>query len=241
MKNTNHTWQPLPSNLAKVQTDVYFEIIAKQLYFCDDVRCHTRCQSDMDIVHYTCLSSSQSVITNLIGKKFHNKQIWSQNLENGCYSCEKIRDFSHTSQTEFRTEEKVMKKLWWKLFGCTSQIHPVSFFYKVERHLPLQLINAKRHVFCFRFNHNVMCWLCVIGGDIDYHSGPYHVMFPAGMIRVRFIVLINDDSLLEENETFTLTIKSSLPRRVLAKSDQAQAKVTIVDTECEYYMMLLMY
>ena len=49
-------------------------------------------------------------------------------------------------------------------------------------------------------------------GGIDYESGPYDVIFPAGVTSMSFNILIYDDDLLEDNENFTLTIKAeSLP------------------------------
>ena len=49
-------------------------------------------------------------------------------------------------------------------------------------------------------NHNNL-----IGGGVDYNSGPYNVTFPAGMTNVSFVIIINDDNILEDDE-FNLTI-----------------------------------
>ena len=58
------------------------------------------------------------------------------------------------------------------------------------------------------------CILNNIGGE-DYTSGPYNVTFPAGVTRVPFDVTINDDRVLEADETFNLVIDpTSLPRNV---------------------------
>ena len=59
----------------------------------------------------------------------------------------------------------------------------------------------------------------ITGGGIDYDSGPYTVKFPAGQTSVQFNVLINDDSILEGDESFTLTVFN------------ATLHLTIVDNE----------
>ena len=71
----------------------------------------------------------------------------------------------------------------------------------------------------------------IAGGGVDYESGPYIVMIPAGMTNVPFYVAITDDNLLEETENFNLTISAlSLPNRV-AVTNPHQATVTIVDND----------
>jgi len=70
-----------------------------------------------------------------------------------------------------------------------------------------------------------------ITGGVDYDSGPYSVMFTAGMTSVSFDVPINDDNILETNEDFTITINSSsLPNGVTRDSPGA-ATVTIMDDD----------
>ena len=66
---------------------------------------------------------------------------------------------------------------------------------------------------------------------MDYDSGPYNILFSAGQTSVKFNVSIIDNDLLEDNETFNLTIiPSSLPSKVNT-SNPAQVTVTIVDDE----------
>ena len=68
-------------------------------------------------------------------------------------------------------------------------------------------------------------------GGTDYNSGPYNVTFPAGMTSASFDVVINDDSILERNESFVLTIDvDSLPEKVTNVSI-AQATVILVDDD----------
>ena len=76
---------------------------------------------------------------------------------------------------------------------------------------------------------------CSITGEgVDYIPGLYIVMFRAGETMVPFDITINDDDVLEGNETFMLTIDpSSLPTGV-TQSDPGQATVTIVDNDCKF-------
>ena len=53
-------------------------------------------------------------------------------------------------------------------------------------------------------------------GGVDYNSGPYNVIFPAGVTSVSFNIIINNDTVLEYNETFNLTIiNGSLPKNFI--------------------------
>ena len=71
----------------------------------------------------------------------------------------------------------------------------------------------------------------MIGGGIDYGSGPYNVTIPAKATTAQFDVAINDDNVLEGNENFNLTImRSSAPKRV-SIGNPAQATVTIMDND----------
>ena len=74
----------------------------------------------------------------------------------------------------------------------------------------------------------------VIGGGVDYDSGPYTVTIPAGITVVPFNIPIIDDRILEGSEDFNLTIDiSSLPNNVTTGSPQ-QATVTIAEDDCKY-------
>ena len=69
-----------------------------------------------------------------------------------------------------------------------------------------------------------------VGGGVDYNSGPYIVQFIVGVTRVSFNVLINEDDILEGNETFNVNIdSSSLPSKVTIAN--GQATVNIVDND----------
>jgi len=73
---------------------------------------------------------------------------------------------------------------------------------------------------------------------VDYNSGPYPVTFPAGETSVTFDVPITDDSILESNENFMITIdQSSLPTGVI-RGDSDEATVTIVDNNGKWRALL---
>ena len=77
----------------------------------------------------------------------------------------------------------------------------------------------------------------VTGGGVDYESGPYTVVIPAGETRFPFAVPITDDDVLEGNENFNLTINaSSLPNCVIV-TNPYQATVTIVDNDGKIYLV----
>ena len=76
-----------------------------------------------------------------------------------------------------------------------------------------------------------MLW--VIGGGEDYDSGPYSIMFLAGMTSVPFSILINNDTTFEANETFMITINSQLSYAIMV-GDPVEAIVTIVDDDSKY-------
>ena len=67
-------------------------------------------------------------------------------------------------------------------------------------------------------------------GGVDYDFGPYTVIFPPEMTNVSLNISITDDTSLEINETFTISINSSgdaLP------VDPDKALVTIKDNDGE--------
>ena len=68
---------------------------------------------------------------------------------------------------------------------------------------------------------------------MDYTSGPYLVMFPAGATSATFIISITDDNKLENDKNFMLTINSSSLPTGVSHSDLGQATVTIVDNACK--------
>jgi len=68
---------------------------------------------------------------------------------------------------------------------------------------------------------------------VDYNSGPYPVTFPAGVTSVTFDIPIADDSILEDNENFVLTINQSPLPTGVNYGDPGEAIVTIVNDDCK--------
>ena len=67
-----------------------------------------------------------------------------------------------------------------------------------------------------------------VGGGVDYNSGPYTVQFEAGVTSVSVSVSLNNDNILEGNETFNLNIdEPSLPNSVTI-GDHGQCTITVV-------------
>ena len=74
---------------------------------------------------------------------------------------------------------------------------------------------------------------------MDYDSGPYTVTFLAGSTTATFNVPINDDDILEGNETFMLTIDPSLPDGV-TRGTPSEATVTIVDDDRKFLLPMVL-
>ena len=67
----------------------------------------------------------------------------------------------------------------------------------------------------------------ITGNGVDYTSGPYKVVFPPGVTRVPFNILVNTDDILEDTESFQLLIKkNSLPTGI-SLGEYGIATVTI--------------
>ena len=71
----------------------------------------------------------------------------------------------------------------------------------------------------------------VTGGGVDYNSGIYNIIIPAGETSVPFDIGINNDNILEDDENFDLTIvRKTLPDGV-SRGNPNSATVTIVDND----------
>ena len=73
----------------------------------------------------------------------------------------------------------------------------------------------------------------IIGGGIDYDSGPFDVTFSAGEILAVFNVSINDDNIVEGNENFTISIDPFSPSNGVTVGDPGETTVIIVDDDCK--------
>ena len=76
---------------------------------------------------------------------------------------------------------------------------------------------------------------------MDYTSGPYTVIIPAGQTNATFDVPIIDDSILEGNEDFIITINSSSLPSDVNVGTPGEATVNIVDDDCKLVIDFSIY
>ena len=76
-----------------------------------------------------------------------------------------------------------------------------------------------------------------VTGGVDYDTGPYTVIFPAGQTIVPFDVSITDDNICEGDEIFTLTINSTALPSNVGVGNPGASTVTIVDDEGKYMLV----
>ena len=73
----------------------------------------------------------------------------------------------------------------------------------------------------------------LVGEHVDYDSGPYKITIPSGKTVVQFGIQITDDTTLEGDEYFDVTIDTnSLPCGYTIGSI-GQARVIIVTDDCK--------
>ena len=70
-----------------------------------------------------------------------------------------------------------------------------------------------------------------VTGGIDYDSKPHSIMLPAGMTSIMLNVPIFNDSTLEDDETFTLTITPS--DDYMIERNMNETRVTIKNDDCK--------
>ena len=76
-------------------------------------------------------------------------------------------------------------------------------------------------------------------GNVDYASGPYNMVIPAGTSNTSFSVSITDDNITENPEAFLLSINPLSLSNILVFGNHTEAIVTIVDNDCKFTMLLL--
>lgn len=79
-----------------------------------------------------------------------------------------------------------------------------------------------------------------IGAGIDYGSAGsalHKVRFGRGVTIAPVNVSINNDNILEANETFKLTINSSKPQGLVNFGTPGDATVTIIDDDCKFLLL----
>ena len=74
----------------------------------------------------------------------------------------------------------------------------------------------------------------VTGDDVDYGAEEYIVTFAVGSINASLDITINDDNLLENDETFRVTIHSVTNNHTVGIP--GDARVTIIDSPSEYFL-----
>ena len=72
---------------------------------------------------------------------------------------------------------------------------------------------------------------------MDYTSGPYLVIFPAGVTLATFSIPITDDNILEGVEHFMPTINSTLPISIVTVGNLGEATVFIGDIDCKHIVV----
>ena len=83
------------------------------------------------------------------------------------------------------------------------------------------------------------CFLFLIGANEDYFSGPYYIVFTAGMTEAVFNISVNDNDILEETETFNIVINSLLLPNNVTIGELDEAVVTILDNDGEVYQTVI--
>lgn len=78
---------------------------------------------------------------------------------------------------------------------------------------------------------HVRIYIYLKGGGRDFSIGSFDITFPAGETIALYNVSINNDNIIEHNETFTISIvPSSLPNGVTVATPN-QTTVTIIDDD----------
>ena len=75
---------------------------------------------------------------------------------------------------------------------------------------------------------------CIYIENTDYNSGPYTVIYSPGVIRYQFDVVIIDDNVLENDESFRLSINASSLIRGITVGSVDQAIVNILDEDSKF-------
>ena len=103
--------------------------------------------------------------------------------------------------------------------------HQLILLYKLEIIRILPLVSEVTS------SQNVNSSNNVIGGGVDYDSGPYTVTFTAGQTSASVSVPINDDNMLENVEDFMVTIMTGLLPDGVTRGDPGSATVNILDND----------
>ena len=70
-----------------------------------------------------------------------------------------------------------------------------------------------------------------VGGGVDYNSGSYSIQFNIGVTKASFNISINDDNIMEGNESFSLSINTQSLSNEVTVGDHGQTTVTILPND----------
>ena len=89
-------------------------------------------------------------------------------------------------------------------------------------------------------NYYLIVMHYIIGGGIDYDSGPYNVTFSPGDTSATFYIPIIHDQSEEDIESFTILISPHLPPLV-SHGNITQATIIIINknVECEFIQKIV--
>ena len=79
----------------------------------------------------------------------------------------------------------------------------------------------------------------MILGGVDYDTGPYIVVFPAGITSATFNVTIINDNILERDEEFHLNITSPPTASKVMLGQNNQIRIDIINDDSKYIAILL--
>ena len=71
---------------------------------------------------------------------------------------------------------------------------------------------------------------------MDYESGPYSATIKEGDTHAEFCIDICNDTELDMDETFTISINESMLHTDIVVKEPISATVTILDDECKYFI-----
>ena len=76
-------------------------------------------------------------------------------------------------------------------------------------------------------------------GGTDYDSGPYSVTIKEGDTHAEFCIDIHNDTDLNMDRTFTISINESKLHTDIVVKEPFSATVTILDDECKYLVLYI--
>ena len=82
-----------------------------------------------------------------------------------------------------------------------------------------------------KFYYFILLFMHIVGGtDFSIPQQPYNLVISAGLSKTCVNISLTDDSVLEQNETFTIEIEA-MDSRIILDASQSTATVTIVDDD----------